>query len=159
MISYIRFATFCLLCCTLSSLQGQSSDWASVKRIPPGQLIRIGRIHRGITCSFVDADDDSLVCDKKQTILFFPVHRQITTPRGEVRSVRLSRQALSTLAGGAIGAGAGAGIGAAIDASAKNQAEEGHLAAVVFGLLGGVIGMGIGEGTDFLAGPAIYRAP
>lgn len=159
MIPYMRFVTFCLLCCTVSSLEAQAPGWDRVKRISPGQLIRIGRAHRGITCNFVSADDSSLVCEKRQTILFFPVHHEVLVSRNEVRSVRASRQAISTLVGGAIGVGAGVGIGAAIDSSAKNQVEEGHLATAMFGLLGGVLGMGIGTGTDFLAGPVIYQAP
>lgn len=66
---------------------------------------------------------------------------------------------LSTAAGAEIGAGVGAGIEAGIDASAKNQVEEGHLLTVMFAMLGGVVGMGVGQGTDFLAGPTIYRTP
>lgn len=73
--------------------------------------------------------------------------------------MRLSRSALSTVAGIAIGAGAGAAIGAGVDASAKNQVEEGHLATVLFALLGGMFGAGVGQHTDFLAGPLVYQAP
>ncbi len=72
--------------------------------------------------------------------------------------VRLARRGLSLVTGAAIGAGAGAGIGVAVDAGSSNHEYRSTLA-VVFGLLGGLLGEGIGHHTDFLAGPTIYTAP
>lgn len=159
MIFYARWIVLCCVFCFASCLQAQSGGWDRVKQLPPGQQIRIARIHRGITCNFSNADEDTLICDKRQTILFFPVHHRVVTPRNEIRSIRLSRKGLSTLAGAAIGIGAGAGIGAGIDSSAKDQVEEGHIMTVALAFLGGFLGASIGQNSDFLAGPTVYRAP
>jgi uncharacterized protein YcfJ len=141
------------------SVSAQSTGWEAVKHLPQDQQIRVRSLQGGLTCNLVLADDDALVCEQRRTIVFAPVHRQIMIPRNEIKSVRLSRQAVSMLAGAGIGAGAGAGIGAGIDASAKNQVEEGHIITVLFAFMGGLIGNGIGQHSDFLAGPVIYRAP
>jgi hypothetical protein len=79
--------------------------------------------------------------------------------RTEVKSVKLARQQLSMLTGAAIGIGLGAGIGAGVDAQQKTPGEDGHLVPVLFGFLGGMLGAGIGNHTDFLAGPMVYKAP
>lgn len=105
------------------------------------------------------ADDDTLLCEERRIIVIVPVRRRIRFRRNDVQSIRLSRQGLSSLAGTAIGAGAGAGIGAGIDASAKNQVEEGHVVTVLFAFFGGLLGSGVGQHTDFLAGPVVYHAP
>ena len=139
--------------------QQAGSDWTRVQQIGRGMPIRISSERRPTVCNFVVADVDSLTCRKTQSIFFIPVTRRLVFLKTEVTSVKMSRQLLSTAAGAGIGAGAGAGIGAGVDASAKNQVEEGHLLTVVFAMLGGVVGMGVGQGTDFLAGPTIYRAP
>lgn len=139
--------------------QQAGSDWTRVEALQPGTLLRVSSGSRPSVCSFVAADSDSLTCMKTQTIFFFPVKRKLVFSQPEVISVKLSRQGISGLVGAGIGAGAGAGIGAAIDASAKDQVEEGHLVTVLFGILGGVMGAGIGSKMDFLAGPTIYRMP
>ncbi len=133
--------------------------WDSLKRVAPDQSIRVRAMaRRGSTCRFVQADDSTLTCVSRRSVFFVPVERTLQFPRTEVRSVRLSHQGLSTLVGTAIGAGAGAGIGAGLDATAKSH-EDGNLLAAVLGLLGGVIGAGVGQHTDFLAGPVVYQAP
>jgi len=139
-------------------LKAQSTGWDAVKRLPSGQKIRIAQTGHKLTCNFVSADEDSLVCTEKKRIFFVPVQRRTAISRADVRWVRLSRQELSTVAGLAIGAGAGAGIGAGIDASAKSKEDNG-LATVLFALLGGIVGSVAGQGTDFLGGPLVYQAP
>jgi hypothetical protein len=139
--------------------QQAGSDWTRLQAVQSGTLLRVSSQRRPTICSFVAADSDSLTCMQTQTIFFFPVRHRLVFMQPEVTLVKVSRYALSTLAGAGIGAGAGAGIGAAIDASAKNQVEEGHLVTAVFGVLGGALGAGIGGTADFLAGPVIYRAP
>ena len=139
--------------------QAAGSDWTRVRQMDPGTSIRLSS-QRGITiCSFVAADDTSLTCSQTRIIVFVPVRRRLLFGRQEITTVKLSRRPLSILAGAAIGGGAGLGIGAAVDASAKNQAEEGHLLAVLGTLFGVAIGSGVGSKVDFLAGPTIYRAP
>jgi hypothetical protein len=147
------------LLCPLASAQPKAgSDWSKVEAIQPGTMIRISSERRPTVCSFVKADDDSLTCTKTQTIFFIPITRRLVYARQEVRLLKLSRQFLSGLTGAGIGAGAGAGIGAGLE-SQYNSNEDGHLATVVFAILGGVIGSGVGSTTDFLAGPVVYRAP
>ncbi len=87
-----------------------------------------------------------------------PVRSVFRFRRSDIESVRISRRALSTLAGAAIGVRTGASSGAGIDASAENQVEEGHRMTVILGMLGGMLGSGIGAHTDFLAGPVVYSA-
>lgn len=122
-----HLAAFAFSLCVFSPAVAQSSGWDSVERLPSDQLIRVGRLHGGQTCNFVMANDDTLVCEQRRTIIIVPVSRRIVFSRNDVQSIRLSRQGVSTLAGATIGAGAGAGIGAGIDASAKSQMEEGHV--------------------------------
>jgi hypothetical protein len=139
------------------------ADWGKVQALPLDTAIRVsasGRTtsERTTVCRLTVVDSDLLRCVETRTVFFFPARREREFQRTELRSVKLSRQGLSTLAGAAVGLGAGAGIGAAIDAQAKDQVEEGHLVTVVLGFLGGVIGSGVGKHTDFVAGPTVYRA-
>jgi hypothetical protein len=143
----------------LPAQQTARSDWTRVRQIDTGTGLRLSS-QRGVTiCSFIAADDASLTCSQTRIIVFVPVRRRLLFARQEIATIKLSRRPLSILAGAAIGGGAGLGIGAAIDASAKNQAEEGHLVAVLGTLFGVAIGSGVGSKLDFLAGPTIYRAP
>ncbi len=147
------------LCPMLLHAQTNSAGWDSLKRVAPDQSIRVRAMaRRGSTCRLVQADDSTLTCVSRRRVFLVPVVRTLRFSRTEVRSVRLSHQGLSALVGTAIGAGAGAGIGFGLDATAKSH-EDGDLLAVVMGLLGGIVGAGIGQDTDFLAGPVIYQAP
>ena len=139
--------------------QAAGSDWSKVEALGQGTKIRVSATSGRTVCKVERVDSDSLRCEEVKTVFFVPVRREHEFPRRDVRVVKLSKQGVSILAGTAIGLGAGAGIGAAIDASAKDQAEEGHLVAIVMGLFGALIGAGIGEHTDFAAGPVVYRAP
>jgi len=156
-----RVVTILLGVLPVSSIyaQSQNTGWDSVRRVTPGQAIRVKSSHHPIVCEFQQADDAGLSCVSRRAVFFFPVTKDIRFRREDIQSIRLSRQALSMLTGVAIGVGVGAGTGAAVDASAKDQKEEGHVLTVVLGLLGGLIGGGIGQNTDFLAGPVVYRAP
>jgi hypothetical protein len=154
--SLLLFSLFAVASPVHAQIRG---SWAAVQRLPTGQPIRIHTPHRYTVCNFESADDDSVRCIQHRLVLFVPVRSSQFFPRSDVQSIKLSRQAASTLLGTAIGLGAGAGIGAAVDASAKDQVEEGHLMTVVMAFLGALIGEGVGNHTDFLAGPVIYQAP
>lgn len=153
------FAGAIVFAASQAGAQPNLAGWDSVKRLAANQPIRVRSVQGSATCDFDAANADSLFCTERRRVFFVPVEHPRQFRRSDIRSVRLSRRALSTLAGVAIGAGAGAGIGAGVDASAKNQVEEGHIAAVLFALLGGMFGAGIGQHTDFLAGPLVYQAP
>ena len=160
----MRFVwTAALFAAIAMSAPGQTpagSDWGKVQAIRLDTAIRVSASASGKTtvCRLTFVDSDLLRCVETQTVFFFPIRKEREFPRTEVRSVKLSRQGLSTLVGTATGLGLGAGIGAAIDASAKSQ-EDPNLATALFGLLGGLFGSGVGSHTDFMAGPTIYRAP
>ena len=143
-------------------VHGQSapagSDWSRVEALGQDTKIRVSASSGRAICSVERVDRDSLRCVEIKTVFFVPVRKEREFPRVEVHTVKLSRQGVSTLAGGAIGLGAGVGIGAAIDASAKTN-EDQNLGKILFGLFGGLLGVGIGMHTDFAAGPTIYRAP
>ena len=121
-------------------------------------MIRVSSSHRPTVCSFSNADAESLSCTQTRSILFIPITHRIVYRRVEVNSVKMSRQPLSAFVAGAIGAGAGAGIGAAVDNRNNGNYYEG-LGPLFFGLIGAMVGASIGRGTDFLAGPEIYRSP
>jgi hypothetical protein len=145
-----------------SSVYGQTapagSEWSRVEALAQDTKIRVSATSGRTICLVERVDHDSLQCEEIKTVLFVPVRRARDFQRAEVHTVKLSRQGLSTLAGGAIGLGAGIGIGAAIDGSAKSN-EDQSLGKVLFGLFGGLLGVGVGMHTDFAAGPTIYRAP
>ncbi|MDP9049700.1 MAG: hypothetical protein M3O31_03120 [Acidobacteriota bacterium] len=147
-----------LLCSAATAQPKAGSDWTKVQAIQSGTLVRISSQHRPTICSFVAADEDSLTCTKTQTFFFVPVTHRLVYRKQEVTLVKLSRQFLSGLAGTGIGAGAGAGIGAGVESQYSGR-DDPHLLTVVFAILGGAIGSGVGAGTDFLAGPTVYRAP
>ena len=154
----LRSGTVALALCPAALAQQAGSDWHRVEVFAVGQDLRISVAGHGINCGFVSADAQTLHCDAVRTIFFFPVVHRYAFDRAEVARIKLSRQALSAITGAAIGAGAGAAAGVAADATASNH-EYRSTVAVVFGLLGGLLGEGIGHHTDFLAGPTIYTAP
>ena len=135
------------------------ANWDRVKAVDPGTAIRVkGERGRPFQCELVQVDDAQLICSKTRTILFFPVTDRREFRRGQVREVRLTKRLLSGVAGAAIGIGAGVGLGYALENQATRNEDPGLLQ-FVFGLLGGLVGEAIGQGTDFLGGPVIYRVP
>lgn len=154
-----KFTVLLVLVCCAWTCRAQTGDWSKVEQLHHGEPVKLRVTVGRQVCNFVSADDSALHCEYRRSVFFVPVRHRMEFPRADVLEVRLSRQGLSTLAGAAIGAGAGAGIGAGIDAQAKDQQEEGHLVTVLLGFLGAVIGGGVGQHTDFLAGPVVYRAP
>jgi len=82
---------------------------ASPRRLQPGTRVHISSDKKGRTCFFASVDDATLVCSRRPAS-----GTHYTFPRSEVRTVKLTRYTVSTLAGMGIGAGAGLGIGAAL---------------------------------------------
>lgn len=144
--------------CSPAAAQKAGSDWSRVEALPAGKELRVSVAGHGISCGFVSADAQELQCDAVRIVFFFPVVHRYKFTRAETARIRLSRQTLSAITGAAIGAGSGAGAGVALDATASNHEDRSTLA-IVFALLGGLIGEAIGHHTDFLAGPTIYTAP
>ncbi len=153
-----RALVIALALCPVAVCQQAGSDWRRVEALPAGQNLRVSVAGHNINCGFVSADAQTLHCDAMRTVLFFPTVHRYTFDRPEVARIKLSRQGLSEITGALIGAGAGAGAGVAADATASNHEYRSTLA-IVFALLGGLVGEGIGHHTDFLATPTIYTAP
>jgi hypothetical protein len=136
--------------------------WHHLAALQPGTHIHISSDKKSRTCFYASADDASLTCSRKHS-----GGTVYTFPRTEVRTVKLTRYTLSTVAGMGIGAGAGLAIGAAVGqvASPKTNSSfdfSGIGRDVITGI-GGVVGFiaggAIGGPSDFLRGPTLYRRP
>src|ERR1035441_4473956 len=135
------------------------SNWDRVKAVDPGTPIRLqGESGRRVFCDVLQVDDTQLICSRSRRILFFPMSDRMVYQRKQVREVRLTRRLLSSVVGAGIGVGAGVGVGYGLENQAT-RAEDPGLLQFTFGLLGGLVGEAVGQGTDFLGGPVIYRAP
>ena len=157
----MKLLTRLSLLLVLTALSGvaHAQSWDNVKALPVDTQLHINLRQGRLICNFIAADDKSIACETRRMVFVFTVRQRLVLTRESIARIRLSRQALSTFAGAGIGAAAGVGIGAGIDATAKNKRDEGHLVAVLFGLLGTGVGASIGSHTDFLAGSTIYTAP
>lgn len=134
------------------------SNWDRVKALDPGTTIHVrGERGRGVTCNVMQVEDSELVCARPHRILFFTTTDHLVFRRNQVREVRFTRRLLSSVVGAGIGIGAGVGLGYGLE-NAATRAEDPGLLQFTFGFLGGILGQGIGQGTDFLGGPVIYRA-
>lgn len=136
--------------------QQAGTDWSRVQALVAGTRIVVTPKRGGRTaCEVVEVEPAQLTCLGPRR--FFG-RRQATFARDEVQLVRLTRKALSAVAGGALGAGAGIGIGVAVDQGAT-RAEDPNLPEFLFGLLGAAVGAGVGGSTEFVPGAVVYRAP
>ena len=136
---------------------GMTDTWHHLAALQPGTHIHISSDKKSRTCFFTSADDQNLVCSRRRS-----ARAEFTFPRAQVRSVKLTRYGVSTLAGMGIGAGAGLAIGAAASPGNSASGFSGLDREVITGI-GGVIGFlagaAIGGPTDFLRGPTLYRRP
>jgi hypothetical protein len=132
-------------------------DWSNVKNIAPGSDIWIKGAHGHCSGAYLSADDNEVRLQEWRRSLFRGRYSHLCiVPRQDVREIRFAKRAISALAGTAIGVGAGVGIGLGIEAQYPNQREDGHLAAAVFGFLGGLFGEAVGEHAAFIHGDKIY---
>ena len=149
---YISLLSISVLLSALPVRAQAIADWQRVQRIPVGTPIHVHAASGSRKCTLVTSDADSLTCKGPRSL--FQHRESYTFSRSDVHAIRGSRQALSMLTGTAIGLGAGIGIGAGLD---TKGGDDPHLAAALFGLLGGSLGLAIGSGSDFLAGPVLYQ--
>jgi hypothetical protein len=134
--------------------QEPTKDWDGIEALKAGTSIRITLAKQKILCAFDSADDDGLVCHKRQA----GVDRSISLPRSEIKLIRARNAAGSVVAGTLIGTGIGLGIGAIVDSSIKNpnttnNAKFTRGLAPVGGLLGGLFGLA----TEFVPGKLLYK--
>jgi hypothetical protein len=135
------------------------NSWPHLSALPGGTRIHVSSDKKSHTCYFQSADDASLVCSGKHG-----GGKSYSFPRSEVRSVKLTRYTVSTLAGMGIGAGAGFGIGAAagqaVAPKTNSSFDFSSLDREAITLLGGVFGFiaggAVGGPADFLRGPVVY---
>ena len=140
----------------------QADTWRHLSALHPGTHIHISSDKKSRTCFFASADDATLVCSRKHS-----GGTQYTFARAEVRTVKLTRYTLSTVAGLGIGVGAGLGIGAAIAPAVAPKSNSGldfsgldrEVITGIGGAIGFLAGGAVGGPTDFLRGPTLYRRP
>jgi hypothetical protein len=155
--------SFCLLYVLLllpcAAQQLALNDWQRVHDLQPGSHVLVrtmgGENYHGRVLS-VSVESMTIESDERSHL--GRITRQRELRRETVREVRLLHSGASVLTGAAIGAAVGAGIGLAIDSSERSH-EDGHLVTVVFTLLGGAVGAGIGRHFALVRGKTIYLAP
>jgi hypothetical protein len=139
-----------------------TDTWHHLSALPPGTRLHISSDKKSRTCFFASADDQSLICSRKRSS-----GTHYTFARSEVRTVKLTRYTLSTVAGMGIGAGAGLGIGAAVGQAASPKTDSSFdfsgigrdVITGIGGVVGFIAGGAIGGPADFLRGPTLYRRP
>jgi hypothetical protein len=134
--------------------QQPARDWHSIETLKTGSSIRVTLPKQKIFCVFDSADDDNLVCHKRQA----GVDRSISLPRTDIQLIRARNATGSVIGGTLIGAGIGGGIGAIVDSSIKNPNTTNN-AKFTRGLapVGGLLGALFGVATEFVPGRLLYK--
>jgi hypothetical protein len=117
---FFPLAIVALFTASSGSAHAQADTWHHLAALQPGTHIHIASDKKNRTCFFASADDATLVCSRKHS-----GGTQYTFARAEVRTVKLTRYTLSTIAGIGIGAGVGFGIGAAVAPSVAPKSNSG----------------------------------
>ena len=125
--------------------------WHNLVGLPAHSEMHVSADEGGKTCYLIAVDEQSLTCGRKDG----KPKGQHVFSRASVKSVKLTRYAVSTLAGAGIGAGAGVAVGLGMTQN-PNGWFNGDVRGVLAGL-GAVIGaVACGPG-DVFRGPTIYR--
>jgi hypothetical protein len=134
--------------------QQPTKDWHGLEALKAGTSIRITLPKQKILCAFDSADDDGLVCHKRQA----GVDRSISLRKTDIQLIRARNATGSIIGGTLIGAGVGAGVGATVDASIKNPNTTNN-AKFTRGLvpIGGLLGALFGIATEFVPGKLLYK--
>jgi hypothetical protein len=128
-----------------------ADTWDHLNAIPAHAHLHVSSDVGSTTCYFIAADDTTFTCGHQDG----GAQGRRTFQRATVKSVKLTRYGVSTLAGAGIGGGAGAIVG-----FASTQNPQGWFNGAVRGVmagLGGVIGAAICGPTDAFRGPTVYR--
>jgi len=134
--------------------QQPTKDWHGIQALKAGTSIRITLPKQKILCAFDSADDDGLVCHKRQA----GVDRSISLPKADIQLIRARNATGSVIGGTLIGAGVGAGIGAIVDSRINNPNTTNN--AKFTGALaraGGLLGALLGIATEFVPGKLLYK--
>lgn len=139
-----------------------ADTWHHLSALQPGTHVHISSDKKSRTCFFESVDDATLICSRRHS-----AGTRYTFARSEVRTVKLTRYTLSTVAGLGIGVGAGLGIGAAVGQAVSPKTNSSfdfsglgrEVITGIGGAIGFIAGGAIGGPSDFLRGPTIYRRP
>jgi len=139
----------------LWQLQQSKTDWASVKKLPVGDEIRVstsaGKSYRGQLQSVTD-----------ESLIIVAASSQETLARPQVAKVgtkRDSHRARNTLIGLGVGAGTGLAIGAGVDAGCKGNCWFGNnIGKESLTPFGALIGTIIGVAWPTGGWKEVYRA-
>ncbi len=143
--------------CSRSRARAAADKRLARHRDPQGRLL--DPYHAAQTeaalCSFDSANDDELVCYRRQA----GVDRSISFRRSDIELIRRRNATGSIIAGTVLGAGIGAGIGAIVDSGIKNPNTTDN-AKFTGGLsrAGGVLGALFGIATEFVPGKLLYKS-
>jgi hypothetical protein len=134
--------------------QQPTKDWHGVESLKPGTSIRIALSRQRFFCAFDSADDDGLVCHRRQA----GADRSISLHKADIQMIRRRNATGSVIGGTLIGAGVGAGIGAIVDSGIKNPGATNN-AKFTGGLAraGGLLGALFGIATEFVPGKLLYK--
>jgi hypothetical protein len=144
---------FCLLFPAGAMGQTAGSNWQRVQQLPPHTKVHIKADSKSRVCTIDNVDEDKLTCTASRVVQ----SSRYTFQRSEIKSIKVTRYALSTVVGAGIGAGVGAGIGAAIHGK-DDLFSTGEVVGVTAAICA-VPGAIVGGLTDFTRGPTIYRRP
>jgi hypothetical protein len=137
-----------------SSATTVPGDWARVKQLRQHIRVHLSTDRGSHLCSVDAVDDVSLTCSSG--------HSGKTYARAEIKSIKVTEYALSTLGGAFIGGGAGALVGLGCCAHNGGSGFGALADAVAVGsgaAVGAVAGAGVGAATDLFRGPVVYRRP
>jgi len=130
-----------------------ADSWHNLSVLAPHAHIHIAADHGGATCYFITADDGNLTCGHKNG----SDKGRHVFPRAEVKSVKLTRYAISALGGAGIGAGTGLIIGTATSRGTSDFINLNGLYRASCAIVGAFGGTAVGAATDMFRGPTIYR--
>jgi len=147
-----------LLCLLASLVQGQTaaagSNWQRVQQLPLHTRVHVSADSRSRLCSIDQVDETQLTCSAGRVV----ETSHFTFQRGDIKSIKVSRQMRSTLVGAGVGAAAGAITGVAINQGPNqfihfSNASVAGVGAIILAVPGAFVGLA----TDFARGPTVYR--
>jgi hypothetical protein len=131
------------------------SNWQRVEQLPAHSRVHVAADKGGRVCTIYSVSDDALVCSTRMGD-----KPGQSFQRAAIKSIKLTRYTISSVAGTGIGAGAGALIGfAAVRPNPNAFLQFPGIERGIIAVGGGLAGLAIGGPTDFLRGPTIYVRP
>lgn len=130
-----------------------ADSWHNLSVIAPHTHIHVAADRGGATCYFIAVDDQSLTCGHRNAA---DKGRHVFA-RADIKTVKLTRYAVSSLGGAAIGGGTGAIIGVATSRGTSDFINMNGLYRAACAVTGAFGGAAVGAATDMFRGPTVYR--